>query len=68
MIKAVKIKESLEDFLEAHPELIVARNSLGRVVHISFPEEATNTSCTIVGDSVSIYYVYKGESIKFSQW
>lgn len=67
MIKAVKIEETLEDFLEAHPELIVARNGLGKVVKISFPEEATNTSCTIVFDSIEIYYIYKGESIKFSQ-
>lgn len=68
MIKAVKIEETLEDFLKAHPELIVARNSLGKVVHISFPEGATNKSCSIVGDDVKIYYVYNGEDIKFSQW
>lgn len=68
MIKAIKIQETLEDFLEAHPELIVARNGLGKVVHISFPKEATNTSLSIVGDNVNIYYVYNGEAIKFSQW
>lgn len=68
MIKAVKIEETLEDFLEAHPELIVTRNVLGKVVHISFPEEATEKSLSIAGDDVKIYYTYKGKAIKFSQW
>lgn len=68
MIKAVKIEETLEDFLEAHPELIVTRNGLGKVVYISFPEEATETSFSIAGDDVKIYYTYKGKAIKFSQW
>lgn len=65
MIKAVKIKETLEDFLEAHPELIVSRNGLGKVVYISFPEEATNTSYSIAFDNIEIHYVYNGESINF---
>ncbi len=68
MIKAVKIEETLEDFLEAHPELIVTRNGLGKVDRISFPEEATNPSYAIVYDSVEIHYNYKGESINFPEF
>lgn len=68
MIKAVKISETLDNFLENHPELTVVRNGMGKVVNICFPEEATQTSYTVVGDDVRIYYTYENKSIRFPEW
>lgn len=68
MVEAVKIKESLYDFLRNHPEITVIRNFEGKIIYVFFPEEATQTSYTIVNDSVEIHYVYNGESINFPEF
>lgn len=68
MAKAVKIKETLYDFLRNHPEITVIRNGEGKIRYIFFPEGATQTSYTIVNDSVEIHYVYNGESINFPEF
>ncbi len=65
MIRTLK---TLDAFFAAHPELTVIRNNNGNVVKICFPIEATRTSYTIVNDSVQIFYMYKGESIVFSEY
>ena len=65
MIKAVKIKETFEDFLEEHPELRVEKDSEGNIEHIIFPPEAEKTSYTILYGNISIYYIYQGETIRF---
>lgn len=67
MVEAVKIKESLYDFLRNHPEISVIRNVEGKIRYVFFPEEATQTSYTIVGDDVKIYYTYKGKNIRFPE-
>ncbi len=66
MIKAVKIRETFEDFLKEHPELKITRDEKGNIISILFPNEATETSYTIVyGEVVSLYYLYQGNSIHF---
>ncbi len=66
MIKAIKIQETFEDFLEEHPELEVIQNDKGHIISITFPKEAEKTSYTIVyGEVVSLYYEYKGSEFHF---
>lgn len=66
MIKAERIEETLEDFELEHPEIKVIRDCLGKVIYITFPNEATETSYTILGEYVQIHYRYKGVYINFS--
>ncbi len=66
MIKAERIEETLEDFEAEHPEIKIVRNCLGKAIYIVFPDGATETSYTILGDCVQIHYRYKGAYINFS--
>lgn len=68
MAEDVKIKDTLYDFLRNHPEITVIRNYEGKISYVFFPEEATQTSYTIVNDIVEIHYVYNGESINFPEF
>ncbi len=67
MIKAVRIRETFEDFLEEHPELEVVQNDKGHIISIIFPKDSEKTSYTIVyGEVASLYYEYKGNAFYFS--
>ncbi len=63
-LKAVKIKQSLFEFVEDHPELIISTDANGNLIVI-FPEDAENTSYTNFLGNISICYNYHGRSIKF---
>lgn len=64
-MNAIKIQETFEDFLEEHPELRVKRDSEGNIIRILFPPEAQKTSYTILYGNIFVYYIYKGQKIKF---
>ena len=63
-LKAVKIKQSLFEFLEEHPELTISTDDNGNLIVI-FPEDAENASYTNFLGNISIRYNYHGNSIKF---
>lgn len=67
MIKAVKIHETFDDFLEEHPELTPVRDSNGNVTQILFPISATKTSFTNVLGNIKVFYSYKGNDIRFPE-
>ena len=69
MIKAVKIHQTIDEFLEEHPELkVVERDTNGNIIALEFPSDATNTSFTNFYGIIKIYYNYHGESIMFPDY
>lgn len=67
MIKAVKIQETFEDFLESHPEIIPVRDSCGNIEKILFPPNAEQTSFTNVNGNIKLYYLYNGSNHHFPE-
>ena len=65
-IKAVKIKQSLFEFLEEHPELTFSTDANGNLT-ITFPEDAENVSYTNFLGNISILYNYNGNSVRFPE-
>lgn len=65
-LKAVKIKQSLFEFVEEHPELTVSTDIDGNLI-IIFPPEAENTSFTNFLGDIYIHYNYHGVAIRFPE-
>ncbi len=62
--KALKIKQSLFEFVEEHPELTISTDANGNLIVI-FPEDAENASYTNFLGNVYIHYNYHGTPVKF---
>lgn len=65
-LKAVKIKPSIFEFVEEHPELTISTDTNGNLI-ITFPPEAENTSFTNFLGNIYIHYNYHGISIRFPE-
>lgn len=66
MSKAIKIGETLQSFLNEHPEVKVIRSSNGRIRRVSFPEDATIVSLVILDNEVyDLEYIYNNELYHF---
>lgn len=65
-LKGVKIKQSLFEFVEEHPELTISTDNTGNLT-IIFPEDAENASYTNFLGNIYIHYNYHGNSIKFPE-
>ena len=67
MLKGKPLCETLDGFLKEHPEITPVYDSTQgkKIVSINFPPESESTSFTNVYGEISIYYTYKGESIRF---
>ena len=66
MLKGKRLCETLDGFFKEHPEITPVYDLTGtKIVSINFPIESESTSFTNVCGEISIYYTYKGESIRF---
>lgn len=68
MLKASKIGNDLETFLNEHPEIQIVRDYDGKIKRIHIPDDATIFSLIISNNSLcDLSYMYDGKFYHFSE-
>lgn len=68
MLKAIKIGNDLESFLNEHPEIKIVRDYEGKIKRIHIPDNATIFSLIILDNSLcDLAYMYEEKFYHFSK-
>lgn len=68
MLKAIKLEDSLDSFLNEHPEIKISFSSNGKMRQIQIPEDAIIVSLVIADNTLlDLEYIYNNKLCRFSK-